>query len=146
MATVCLFWLSCIREAQKRFLYCAQVKKYYTKYTRPSQNRHSAAIIPPLLRLVNMVHFKWTLLAIPSKMATAIVDLCTGLVVLHPRQIHPLRRGFFSSAVQDWSLRSCFAWGAFKGYKPAENWRYLRRSFLPRTSSLRCQSRRQSAG
>ena len=49
-----LIWQSRIREAQKRFLYCARVQKYYTKYIRPCQKRHVAAIIPPLLRLVNM--------------------------------------------------------------------------------------------
>ena len=56
MAAMRLFWQSRIREAQTRFLYCAWVQKYYTKYIRPCQKRHASAIIPPLPRLVNMVH------------------------------------------------------------------------------------------
>ena len=59
MAAACPFWQSCIREAQKRFRYCARVQKYYTNI-RPWQKRHAAAIIPPPPRLVNMAHFRFT--------------------------------------------------------------------------------------
>ena len=56
MAAMCLFWQGHIRKAQTRFLYCAWVQKYYTKYIRPCQKRPASAIIPPLPRLVNIVH------------------------------------------------------------------------------------------
>ena len=66
---------------------------------------------PPPTTLIPHIEvgFKWmwTQLATPNKMAPVFVDLCAGLVVLLPRQIRRSRHGFFSSAVLDWSLRSC---------------------------------------
>ena len=87
------------------------------------------------------VGFKWmwTQLATPNKMAPVFVDLCAGLVVLLPRQIGRFRRGFYSSAVLDWSLRGCLRVRHLWRQQIADNRRYLRRSFLPRTSSLRSQ-------
>ena len=81
----------------------------------------------------------WTQLATPNKMAPVFVDLCAGLVVLLPRQIRRFRHGFFSSAVLDWSLRSCLRVRHLWRQQIADNRRYLRQSFLPRTSSLRSQ-------
>ena len=77
--------------------------------------------------------------ATPKKMAPAVVDLCAGLAVLLPRQIRRFRCGFFSSAVPDWSLRSCLRVRHLRRQQIADNQRYLRRSFLPWTSSLRSQ-------
>ena len=39
MAAMRLFWQSRIRESQTRFLYCAWVQKFYTKYIRPGQKK-----------------------------------------------------------------------------------------------------------
>ena len=61
------------------------------------------------------------------------------LVVLLPRQIRRFRHGFFSSAVGDWSLRSCLRVRHLWRQQIADNRRYLRRSFLPWTSSLPSQ-------
>ena len=88
------------------------------------------------------VGFKWmwTLLATQIECrAAAVVDLCAGLVVLLPRQIRRCRHGFFSSAVLDWSFRSCVSVRHLRMQQIADNWRYLRRSFRPRTPSLRSQ-------
>ena len=98
---------------------------------------------PPTTTLIPHIEvgFKWmwTQLATPNKMAPAFVDLCAGLVVLLPRQICRFRHGFFSSAVLDWSLRSCLRVRHLWRQQIADNRRYLRRSFLPWTSSLRSQ-------
>ena len=81
----------------------------------------------------------WTQLGTPNKMAPVFVDLCAGLVVLLPRQIRRFRHGFFLSAVLDRSLRSCLRVRHLWRQQIADNRRYLRRSFLPWTSSLRSQ-------
>ena len=98
---------------------------------------------PPPTTLIPHIEvgFKWmwTQLATPNKMAPVFVDLCAGLVVLLPRQIRRFRHGFFSSAVLDWSLRSCVRVRHLWRQQIADNRRYLRRSFLPWTSSLRSQ-------
>ena len=98
---------------------------------------------PPPTTLIPHIEvgFKWmwTQLATPNKMAPVFVDLCAGLVVLLPRQIRRFRHGFFSSAVLDWSLRSCLRVRHLWRQQIADNRRYLRRSFLPWTSSLRSQ-------
>ena len=98
---------------------------------------------PPRTTLIPHIEvgFKWmwTQLATPNKMAPVFVDLCAGLVVLLPRQIRRFRHGFFSSAVLDWSLRSCVRVRHLWRQQIADNRRYLRRSFLPWTSSLRSQ-------
>ena len=98
---------------------------------------------PPPTTLIPHIEvgFKWmwTQLATPNKMAPVFVDLCAGLVVLLPRQIGRFRHGFFSSAVLDWSLRGCLRVRHLWRQQIADNRRYLRRSFLPRTSSLRSQ-------
>ena len=87
------------------------------------------------------VGFKWMRiqLATPNKMAPVFVDFCDGLVVFLPRQIRRFRHGFFSSAVLDWSLRSCLCVRHLWRQQIADNRRYLRRHFLPWTSSLRSQ-------
>ena len=98
---------------------------------------------PPPTTLIPHIEvgFKWmwTQLATPNKMAPVFVDLCAGLVVLLPRQIRRFRHGFFSSAVLDWSLRSCLRVRHHWRQQIADNRRYLRRSFLPWTSSIRSQ-------
>ena len=98
---------------------------------------------PPSTTLIPHIEvgFKWmwTQLATPNKMAPVFVDLCAGLVVLLPRQIRRFRHGFFLSAVLDWSLRSCLRIRHLLRQQIADNRRYLRRSFLPWTSSLRSQ-------
>ena len=98
---------------------------------------------PPPTTLIPHIEvgFKWmwTQLATPNKMAPVFVDLCAGLVVLLPRQIRRFRHGFFSSAVLDWSLRSCLRVRHLWRQQIADNRQYLRRSFLPWTSSLRSQ-------
>ena len=98
---------------------------------------------PPPTTLIPHIEvgFKWmwTQLATPNKMAPVFVDLCAGLVVLLPRQNRRFRHGFFSSAVLDWSLRSCVRVRHLWRQQIADNRRYLRRSFLPWTSSLRSQ-------
>ena len=100
-------------------------------------------IPPPPTTLIPHIEvgFKWmwTQLATKNKMAPVFVDLCAGLVVLLPRQIGRFRHGFFSSAVLDWSLRGCLRVRHLWRQQIADNRRYLRRSFLPRTSSLRSQ-------
>ena len=99
---------------------------------------------PPPTTLIPHIEvgFKWmwTQLATPNKMAPVFVDLCAGLVVLLPRQIRRFRPGFFSSAVLDWSLRSCLRVRHLWRQQIADNRRYLRRSFLPWISSLRSQT------
>ena len=98
---------------------------------------------PPPTTLIPHIEvgFKWmwTQLATPNIMAPVFVDLCAGLVVLLPRQIRRFRHGFFSSAVLDWSLRSCLRVRHLWRQQIADNRRYLLRSFLPWTSSLRSQ-------
>ena len=98
---------------------------------------------PPPTTLIPHIEvgFKWmwTQLATPNKMAPVFVDLCAGFVVLLPRQIRRFRHGFFSSAVLDWSLRSCLRVRHLWRQQIADNRQYLRRSFLPWTSSLRSQ-------
>ena len=95
---------------------------------------------PPPTTLIPHIEvgFKWmwTQLATPNKMAPVFVDLCAGLVVLLPHQIRRFRHGFFSSAVLDWSLRSCLRVRHLWRQQIADNWQYLHRSFLPWTSSL----------
>ena len=81
----------------------------------------------------------WTQLATPNKMAPVFVDLCAGLVMLLPRQIRRFRHGFFSSAVLDWSLRSCLRVRHLWRQQIADNRRYLRQIFPTWTSSLRSQ-------
>ena len=83
--------------------------------------------------------FMWTLSATPNKMAPAVVDLCAGLVVPLPLQIRRFFHGFFSTAVLDWSLRCCPRVSRLRRQQAADNGRYRCRSFLPQTSSLRCQ-------
>ena len=98
---------------------------------------------PPPTTLIPHIEvgFKWmwTQLATPNKMAPVFVDLCAGLVVLLPRQIRRFRHGVFSSAVLDWSLRSCLRVRHLWRQQIADNRQCLRRSFLPWTSSLRSQ-------
>ena len=98
---------------------------------------------PPPTTLIPHIEvgFKWmwTQLVTPNKMAPIFVDLCAGLVVLLPRQIRRFHHGFFSSAVLDWSLRSCLRVRHLWRQQIADNRRYLRRSFLLWTSSLRSQ-------
>ena len=98
---------------------------------------------PPPTTLIPHIEvgFKWmwTQSVTPNKMAPVFVDLCAGLVVLLPRQIRRFCHGFFSSAVLDWSLRSCLRARHLWRQQIADNRRYLRRSFLPWTSSLRSQ-------
>ena len=79
-------------------------------------------------------------------MAPVFVDLCAGLVMLLPRQIRRFRHGFFSSAVLDWSLRSCLRVRHLWRQQIADNRRYLRRSFLPEHRHYEVKSRCRSAG
>ena len=84
----------------------------------------------------------WTIMTTPNKMVLAVVDLCAGLVVLLPRQTRHFQGEFFSLAVQDWSLqlRGCLPVRHLRRLQTTENRRYLHQSFLPRTSSLQCQT------
>ena len=106
-------------------------------------NKRTGPPPPPPTTLIPHIEvgFKWmwTQLATPNKMAPVFVDFCAGLVVLLPRQICRFRHGFFSSAALDWSLRSCLRVRHLWRQQIADNRRYLRRSFLPWTSSLRSQ-------
>ena len=105
---------------------------------------------PPPTTLIPHIEvgFKWmwTQLATPNKMAPVFVNLCAGLVVLLPRQIRRFRHGFFSSAVLDWSLRSCLRVRHLWRHQIADNRRYLRRSFLPEHRHYEVKSRCRSAG
>ena len=105
---------------------------------------------PPPTTLIPHIEvgFKWmwTQLATQNKMAPVFVNLCAGLVVLLPRQIRRFRHGFFSSAVLDWSLRSCLRVRHLWRQQIADNRRYLRRSFLPEHRHYEVKSRCRSAG
>ena len=88
----------------------------------------------------------WTPLVTPNKMAPAIVDLCTGLVVLLYRQIRRFCCGFFSSAVLDWSLRGCLRARPLRRQQTSDNRRYLCRSFYREHRHYYVKSRSQRAG
>ena len=99
---------------------------------------------PPKKKTISHIEvgFKWMwiLLATPNKLVPAVVDLCAGLALLLPRQINHFHHGFFSSAVLDWSLRSCLRVKHLLRQQITDNRQYLRWSFQLQTSSLRSQN------
>ena len=139
-----LIWSNIARD-QKTKWKCQHNTHIYAKMEATHVQSVSLAYPPPPPPTTLIPHIEvgfkwmWTQLATPNKMAPVFVDLCAGLVMLLPRQIRRFRHGFFSSAVLDWSLRSCLRVRHLWRQQIADNRRYLRRSFLPSTSSLRSQ-------